>query len=116
MKTKKMDFTTPSSTHTKFNWRVRSLASDFILEDTWEFPYEFIAEDGVDLHLFQKNAIEPMMKDIYDGSFTGMLFRVRKVVGAMFHIDDNLNNFPIPGCREKSLRDVQITRHHRRHH
>ena len=105
MKTKGMDFIAPASTHTKFNWRVRSLASDFILEDTWEFPYEFSAEDGVDLHLFQKNSIEPMMKDIYDGSLTGMLFRVRKVFGALFHIDDNLNNFPIPGCQEKSLRD-----------
>lgn len=81
------------------------MASDFILEDTWEFPYEFRAGDGVDLHMFQKNAIEPMMKDIYDGSLTGMLFRVRKVFGAWFHIDGNLNNFPIPGCREKSLRD-----------
>ena len=105
MKTKRMDFIAPASTHTKFNWRVRSLASDFILEDTWEFPYEFSSEDGVDLHLFQKNSIEPMMKDIYDGSLTGMLFRLRKVFGALFHIDDNLNNFPIPGCREKSLRD-----------
>jgi hypothetical protein len=105
MKTKSMDFIAPASSHTKFNWRVRSLASDFILEDTWEFPYEFSAEDGVDLHLFQKNSIEPVMKDIYDGSLTGILFRVRKVFGALFHIDDNLNNFPIPGCREKSLRD-----------
>jgi hypothetical protein len=100
-----MDFITAASTHTKFNWRVRSLASDFLLEDTWEFPYEFSAKDGVDLHLFQKSAIEPMMKSIYDGSLTGMLFRVRKVFGALFRIDNNLNNLPIPGCREKSLRD-----------
>lgn len=100
-----MDFTAAASTHTKFNWRVRSLASDFILEDTWEFPYEFSAKDGVDLHLFQKSAIEPMMKDIYDVSLAGMLFRVRKVLGALFRIDNNLNNHPIPGCREKSLRD-----------
>src|SRR5215472_13822271 len=100
-----MDFIAAASTHTRFNCRVRSLASDFLLEDTWEFPYEFGAEDGVDLHLFQKSAIEPMMKGIYDGSLTGMLFRVRKVFGAFFRIDDNLNNLPIPGCREKSLRD-----------
>ncbi len=81
------------------------MASDFILEDTWEFPYEFSAEDGVDLHSFQKNSVELMMKDIYDGSVTGMLFKMRKVFGALFRIDDNLNNFPIPGCREKSLRE-----------
>ena len=100
-----MNFITPTSAHTKFNWRVRSLASDFLLEDTWEFPYEFGAEDGVDLHLFQKSAIEPMMKGIYDVSLTGMLFRVRKFFGMLFRIDNNLNTLPIPGCREKSLRD-----------
>ena len=100
-----MKFIAAASTHTQFNWRVRSLASDFILEDTWEFPYEFSEKDGVDLHLFQKSAIEPMMKNIYDGSLTGMLFRARKVFGALFHIDNNVNNIPIPGCREKSLRD-----------
>ena len=98
-----MDFIAAASTHTKFNWRVRSLASDFLLEDTWEFPYEFGAKDRVDLHLFQKSAIEPMMKSIYDVSLTGMLFRVRKVFGVLFRIDNNLNNLPIPGCREKSL-------------
>ena len=100
-----MSFIVPAATHTKFHWRARSLAPDFLLEDTWEFPYEFGAGDGVDLHLFQKCAIEPMMKGIYDGSLAGMLFRLRKVLGALFHIDDNLNNFPIPGCREMSLRD-----------
>ncbi len=100
-----MNFITASSAHTKFNWRVRSLASDFHLEDTWEFPYEFGANDGVVLHLFQKSAIEPMMKSIYDVSLTGMLFRMRKVFGVLFRIDNNMNNFPIPGCREKSLRD-----------
>lgn len=104
-KKQRKNFIAPVSTHTQFNWRVRSLASDFILEDTWEFPYEFNAVDGVDLHSFQKNSIEPMMKDIYDNSLTGILFRVRKVLGAWLHIDDNLNNFPIPGCQEKSLRD-----------
>ena len=81
------------------------MASDFKLEDTWEFPYEFGAGDGVDLHVFQKRAIEPMMKGIYDCSVTGLLFMVRKVFGALFRIDTNLNNFPIPGCREKSLRE-----------
>ena len=100
-----MRFIAPTSTHTAFNWRVRTLASDFRLEDTWEFPYEFGAEDGVDLHVFQKRAIEPMMKGIYDCSLTGLLFVVRKVFGALFRIDANLNNFPIPGCREKSLRE-----------
>jgi len=85
--------------------RVRTLASDFKLEDTWEFPYEFGAEDGVDLHVFQKRAIEPMMKGIYDCSVTGLLFTVRKVFGALFRIDASLNNFPIPGCREKTLRE-----------
>ncbi len=100
-----MDFIAAASTHTKFDWRVRSLASDFLLEDTWEFPYEFNVKDKVDLHLFQKSAIEPMMKSIYDGSLTGMLFRIRKIFGALFRIDNNLNNLPIPGCREKSLRD-----------
>ncbi|KIX15732.1 DUF2867 domain-containing protein [Dethiosulfatarculus sandiegensis] len=100
-----MDFTAAASTHTKFNWRVRSLASDFLLEDTWEFPYEFGVNDGVDLHLFQKSAIEPMMKGIFDNSLTGMLFKVRKFFGTLFGIDNNLHNYPIPGCREKSLRD-----------
>lgn len=100
-----MDFIAAVSTHTKFDWRVRSLASDFILEDTWEFPCEFSVKDGVDLHLFQKSAIEPMMKSIYDGSLTGMLFKVRKFFGTLFRIDKNVNNLPIPGCREKSLRD-----------
>ncbi|MEO7424747.1 MAG: DUF2867 domain-containing protein [Fibrobacteria bacterium] len=100
-----MGFISPATTHTGFNWRVRSLASDFLLEDTWEFPYEFGAEDGVDLHLFQKYAIEPTMKSLYDGSLTGMLFSARKVFGAWFRIDDNLNTLPIPGCRETSLRD-----------
>ncbi len=73
-----MNFIAEASTHTKFNWRVRSLASDFLLEDTWEFPYEFGANDGVDLHLFQKSAIEPMMKNIYDGLFDWNAFQNAK--------------------------------------
>ncbi|HZP06088.1 MAG TPA: hypothetical protein VFB43_14395 [Terracidiphilus sp.] len=101
-----MRFSVPASAHTAFHWRVRTLASDFHLEDTWEFPYEFGAEDGVDLHVFQKRAIEPMMKGIYDVSVTGLLFRVRKVLGALFRIDVNLNNFPVPGCREKAFGSV----------
>jgi hypothetical protein len=98
-----MRFIVPTDTHVKFQWRVRTLAPDFVLEDTWEFPYIFDAGDGVDLHLFQKRAIEPMMRGIYDGSITGLLFRVRKVIGEVFRNDENLNNYPIPGCRERSL-------------
>lgn len=101
-----MDFLASPSTHTQFNWRVRSLASDFLLEDTWEFPYEFSVKDGVDLYLFQKSAIEPMMKSIYDVSLTGMLFRFRKVFGTLFRIDNNLNTLPIPGCQEKAFESV----------
>jgi hypothetical protein len=100
-----MKFRVPNSNHFNQKWRVHSLAKDFIVEDTWEFPYFFNKSEGLTLSVFQKNAVEPMMKGVFDKSLTGLLFKLRKTLGRLTNVDKDLNTLPIPGCSEISLKD-----------
>jgi hypothetical protein len=93
----------PNYRHYENKWLVQKLASDFLLEDIWELPIRFNKAENESLYAFRKNAIEPMIKGLFNSTVSGMLFRIRGVLGSLSGIDKKINELPIPGCRESSL-------------
>ena len=92
-----------NSKHYENKWVLQRLASDFILEDVWELPIRFNKAENDSLYRYRKNAIEPMIKDLFNSTLSGSLFRFRGLLGDFFGIDNSVNRLPIPGCEEVSL-------------
>ena len=103
----------PNFKHYENTWLVQKIASDFLLEDVWELPLRFNKAENDSLHVFRKNSVEPMIKGLFNTTLSGMLFRLRGVLGGLSGIDKKINELPIPGCRESSLaeRISTIDRH-----
>lgn len=93
----------PNYKHYENKWFVQTIASDFMLEDVWELPIRFNKAENDSLYVFRKNAIEPMIKGLFNSTLSGMLFRLRGVLGGLSGIDKKINELPIPGCKESSL-------------
>jgi hypothetical protein len=108
-----VNYRIPNFKHYENEWFVQKIAGDFLLEDVWELPLRFNKAENDSLHVFRKNAVEPMIKGLFNSTLSGMLFRLRGVLGGLWGIDKKINELPIPGCRESSLaeRMAAIDRH-----
>jgi hypothetical protein len=98
-----MKFKVSKTKHYENQLYIQSLASDFELIDVWEYPISFKEFEGDSLFKFRKNAIEPTLKDAFNSSISGSLFKLRGVIGKIFNLDKNVNKLPIPNCTEISL-------------
>ncbi len=89
--------------HAALGWRMGELAADFELLDAWALPAIGTAEEFPDLVAIWDRVGDPEARS--KSSATDKLFAVRTKLGEWFGWDDNLNELPIPGCTEISLRD-----------
>ena len=91
-----------NTTHQGKNWRVDTLADDFELLDVWEYQIRGPRDGfGTFIDIVQRS---------HDGAWTskgavGALFRLRAFLGAVLGWDKGVNQIPIPGCQESSLRE-----------
>ncbi|MEJ7785340.1 MAG: DUF2867 domain-containing protein [Solirubrobacteraceae bacterium] len=98
-----------NAVHETRPWRIREIASDFILEDVWALPVQGDAGDFPAL-LEQMAASDPAAADSLP---TRILWRVRDILGKQFDLgrisvpsDSDRNaegRLPIPGTDETSL-------------
>jgi len=92
----------PNTQHAAQPWRIAEIAPDFELLDAWALPAS--GERGefpVLLTVFEQ--IDPA-KDPHSG-MSRWLFALRERLGRWFGWDEAVNQLPIPGCAETSLRD-----------
>lgn len=87
--------------HTRHDWVVHKIASDFRLLDVWRLPATGARQDFgalCDLMLGLDHLAD-------DGSRASRaLFWLRRAMGRMFGWDDQAKALPIPGCSETTLR------------
>jgi len=100
----------PNAAHESRPWRIREIASDFILEDVWALPVHGRAEDFqklLELVAFGNPADTESLP-------TRVLWRVRDLLGSCLGLgrisalidggsDDGAGKLPIPGTTETSL-------------
>lgn len=110
-----MNYRVPNSKHLKNNFYIRKIAHDFELLDVWEFPICFKPSENDSLYKFRKVAIEPAFKNAFNNSLSGLLFKLRALVGHLFLIDRDVNKLPIPDSPEFNLKDRMTTFEFKRH-
>ncbi|MEX0272907.1 MAG: DUF2867 domain-containing protein [Flavobacteriaceae bacterium] len=98
-----MNYRVPNAEHLKNNFIVQELAKDFELLDVWEYPLCFKTKEGDSLYKFRKISVEPTLQNVFNFSPTGILFSLRAVIGKIFRLDNNVNDLPIPNCKEISF-------------
>jgi hypothetical protein len=89
----------PNSEHESRPWRIREIVPDFTVEDVWALPVHGGAQDFGEL-------LEVMASGDPAGEesrATGVLWRVRRLLGSWFGWDDAAGELPIPGTNETSL-------------
>ncbi len=100
----------PNATHESGPWRIREVASDFILEDVWALPVHGSADDFETL-LEMLTAGDPSDAESLP---TRLLWSLRNLLGKWFDLgrisapaesdrDDGAGKLPIPGEGETSL-------------
>ncbi len=97
------------SAHLQQPWRVHALAYDFELQDVWDFGIVSPAGDpggssreGAGLSTFIAVLDEVMREAMNSLGPTGLLFRLRGLLGRAFHWDDEARNKAVPA--HESLR------------
>lgn len=89
--------------HSALDWRIDELVSDFELLDVWRLPATGASDDFQDLVTAWSQVTNPETPP--KSRSTRVVLGVRTRLGEWFGWDDNLNELPIPGCAEISLRD-----------
>jgi len=88
--------------HAALPWRIGEIASDFALLDAWALPATGDRSEFRSLlAVFDK--LDPAKDESSPAS--RWLFALRHRLGQRFGWDEHMNAWPIPGCRESSLRD-----------
>jgi hypothetical protein len=98
-----MNYRVPNIKHLENKFIIQDLAKDFELLDVWEYPLCFKTAENDSLYKFRKIAIEPTLKNVFNFSPTGILFSFRAIIGKIFGLDKNVNELPIPNCKEISF-------------
>jgi hypothetical protein len=89
--------------HIQHPWLVRSIASDFVLDEVWEFPFEASAAAGDSFETFC--AMQDAAQTRKPGrGLADLLMRFRLWLGRAGS-EDERKPLPIPGCSESSLRE-----------
>src|SRR5487761_1670777 len=87
----------PNAAHETRPWRIREIAPDFTLEDVWALPV--YAGDFPAL-LDTMASLDPAGGV---SAATGLLMRIRFLLGSWLGWDDDARELPIPGTDETSL-------------
>ncbi len=92
----------PLSAHQEHPWLIRELASDFDLDEVWDFPIEADESKGETFAAFM--AMQEEQENQSVGGVAELLFKLREVMGKM-GLDGETKPRPIPGCTETSLKE-----------
>ncbi len=91
--------------HLRHPWRIHALVNDFELLDVWCFPLVADPVRGETFEMVCQHFLKVLQSpDSFRGA-TGLLFRLRSIMGRIGGWDDAVNVWPIPGCTETSLRE-----------
>lgn len=90
----------PLSAQDEHPWLVRKLATDFTLDEVWEFPIVGDARKGETFRTFCQ--IEDAARSERLSGLAGWLLNLRLLLGKL-GIDSRTNQRPIPGCTETSV-------------
>jgi hypothetical protein len=97
-------------THYSHPWKVHEIAKDFELLDVWEFPIWADQTRNQDFSSFL-NVMQQPTKTHVSSFFSirsliaRLLVSLRVFLGGLFGLDKSINYLPIPGCKEKSLKE-----------
>jgi len=90
----------PLSAQAEAPWLVRDIATDFTLDEVWEFPIVADADKGETFRTFCEDqdlaSAEPLP------GLAGKLMQLRLLLGKI-GLDQRINELPIPGCSETSV-------------
>ena len=89
--------------HQSRSLRVHELAHDFELLDTWRYPIEADATDT--LASFDAVSTRAQLELLSGRGAAAQLFRLREALGKVFGWDRAVNEIPVPGTEELSLRE-----------
>jgi hypothetical protein len=91
--------------YNQYDWKVSKIANDFTLVDAWELPIYIKTSKNVTLKKVCDIILQGMSgkRNIY--KLTTLLHKIRRVLGVQLGWDNDVNSLPIPGCREKSVRE-----------
>jgi hypothetical protein len=92
----------PLSAQAEHPWLVRELATDFTLDEIWEFPITADESKGETFRSFC--ALEDAARSEPLPGFAKILVQLRLLLGKI-GLDRQTNELPIPGCQETSIRD-----------
>jgi len=91
-------------THFARSWKVNEIANDFILWDVWEIPIAANNSKTENFQSFYGITLETFKKIQSTTTLVSILFTLRFWIDKIFPLDRNINNLPIPGCKETSLK------------
>lgn len=90
-------------THLAQPFHIHALASDFDLDEVWDYPIEADTRAGETFDSFC-DVMDAHAAEVPKGA-AGALFRLRDWLGRWFGWDETQAPLPIPGCVETSLRE-----------
>ena len=96
------NLTTQKEHHRSQGWRVTALAPEFELLDVWDYPAG--DSDGQDIDSLIAAAERRFTRVMQSRSAAGLLFRLREALGRWFSWDGAVNELPVPGSTDTSLR------------
>lgn len=91
-------------THFARSWKVNEIANDFILWDVWEIPIAANNSKTENFQSFYGITLETFKKIQSTTTLVSILFTLRFWIDKIFPLDRNINNLPIPGCKETSVK------------
>ena len=90
--------------HPKRLWKVHRITNDFDLWDVWHIPIKADNSKTENFNTFYTIAVKSFLMIESRKSITSFLFKIRFLIGKIFHFDKNINTLPIPDCKETSIK------------
>jgi len=88
--------------HRSQSWLVHDLASDFQVEDVWQFPIEGTSKDQFALF---REVFDQAFQELSTRGIAGLLFKIRHFAGWVFRWDKDIEARHLSQIRPGSLRE-----------